>query len=326
MKTRFLGSKQLEVTALGLGCMGMSTAYGSRDDAESIETIHRAIDKGVNFIDTSDAYANGVNEELVGKALQGYRDEVILATKFGNIMKPGGGEVRGDPEYVVEACNKSLQRLGVDVIDLFYQHRVDTNVPIEDTIGAMKSLIDDGKVRYLGLSEAGANTIRRANAVYPITAVQTEYSLWSRDVEAEILPICRELGIGFVAYAPLGRGFLTGTIRKPEDLIETDRRHDHPRFQPENMQQNVNLLNSLDRLATAKNCTPAQIAIAWVLSKGEDVVPIFGTKRRSYLDENLGALGIDLSDQDIDSLEQVFVPGVTAGTRYPGGQMKRVGV
>lgn len=328
MQIRKLGAQGLAVPAVGLGCMGMSTGYGLRDDDGSVAAIHRAIERGAGFLDTSDAYANGVNEELVGRAIAGRRDRVILASKFGNIRLPDGGRrIDGRPEYVPQACDASLKRLGVDHIDLYYQHRVDPDVPIEETVGAMARLVEAGKVRFLGLSEAAAATIRRAHATHPISALQSEYSLWTRDMEAEILPTLRELGIGLVAYSPLGRGFLTGAIRDLErDLIEKDRRHDHPRFHPENFDRNLELLPALDAVAAAKGCTPGQVALAWVLGKGGDIVPIPGTKQAQRVDENLAALDVRLDADDIERLESVFVPGVTAGTRYPSGQMKRIGI
>lgn len=328
MEMRNLGNRGLRVPAIGLGCMGMSTAYGERDDENSIKAIHRAIERGAGFLDTSDAYGNGVNEELVGKAIAGKRDKVILASKFGNIRLPDGGrEIVGRPDYVPQACDASLKRLGVDHIDLYYQHRVDPTVPIEETVGAMARLIEAGKVRYLGLSEAGSETIRRANATHPISALQSEYSLWCRDLEADALPTCRELGIGFVAYSPVGRGFLTATIKDlDEDLLAKDRRHDHPRFHPENFATNLKLLPVLEEVASAKGCTPGQLALAWVLAKGEYIVPIPGTKKAQRVDENLGALDVKLDEADIAKLEKVFRPGVTAGTRYPAGQMQRIGI
>jgi aryl-alcohol dehydrogenase-like predicted oxidoreductase len=327
MQTREFGKSSLVVPAIGLGCMGMSTAYGERDDECSTATIRHAIDIGAGLLDTSDAYANGVNEELVGKAIAGRREHVILCTKFGNIRLPDGGrKIDGRPEYVAEACDKSLKRLGVDHIDLYYQHRVDAETPIEETVGAMARLIEAGKVRYLGLSEAGPDTIRRAHATHPIAALQSEYSLWSRHMEDDILPVIRELGIGLAAYSPLGRGFLSGAIRQPSDLIDKDRRHDHPRFHPENMARNVALLPVLEDVAAAKRCTMAQVALAWVLSKGDDIVPIPGTKSVARLDENLAALDVALDGADIARLEGVFTPGVTAGTRYPERQMKSLGI
>jgi len=318
MQTRELGSQGLRVSALGLGCMGMSEFYAGRDDDESIATIHRALDLGVTFLDTADMYGPFTNERLVGKSIAGRRDEVQLATKFGNERREDGTwiGINGSADYVHKACDASLERLGVDVIDLYYQHRVDTETPIEETVGAMAELVSAGKVRYLGLSEAGPATIRRAHAVHPITALQTEYSLWSRDVEDEILPTIRELGIGFVAYSPLGRGFLSGTFKSLDDLSEDDRRRSMPRFQPENFAQNLELVAVVEAVAGEKGATPAQVALAWVLSRGEDVVPIPGTKRRKYLEENVGALEIELTADDLERLEAAFPEGVTAGDRY----------
>ena len=327
MQTRSLGTQGLQVPAIGLGCMGMSIAYGVKDDAESIATMHRAMELGAAFLDTSDAYGSGKNEDLLAKALDGKRDHVILATKFGNLRLPDGTRaISGKPGHVQSACEQSLKRLKTDVIDLYYLHRVDPDTPIEDTVGAMARLIEQGKVRYLGLSEAGPETIRRAHATHPISALQTEYSLWTRDAETEWLPLCRELGIGYVAYSPVGRGFLTATIRGPEDMIETDRRHDHPRFSPENIETNSALLPILEEVATAHNATAAQIAIAWVLAQGDDIVPIPGTKRRTYLEENLASLDIALSADDMAKLTGVFTPGITAGTRYPAKQMTKIGI
>lgn len=325
MQQRKLGA--LSVSALGLGCMGMSTTYGKPDDEESTKTLHRAIELGCTFLDSSDAYGNGRNEELLGKALIGKWDQVVIATKFGNLGKINPDRpVDGRPEYVMEACEKSLKRLGCEVIDLYYQHRVDPEVPIEDTVGAMAELVAQGKVKYLGLSEAGVDTIRRAHATHPIQALQTEYSLWTRDIEDEILPTCRELGIGFVGYAPVGRGFLTGTISSRDDFVESDGRLNHPRFADENLKKNASLLEVLGNIASAHGATMAQIAIAWALAQGNDIVPIPGTKRRKYLEENLGALEITLSANEIASLADAFPPGITAGTRYPAGGMKRVGI
>jgi aryl-alcohol dehydrogenase-like predicted oxidoreductase len=319
MDQRTLGSRGLRVSALGLGCMGMSEFYGARDERESIATIHRALELGVDFLDTADVYGPYTNEELVGKAIAGRRDQVVLATKFGNQRNPDGswGPVNGSPEHVRRACHASLRRLGVDHIDLYYQHRVDPQVPIEETVAAMADLVREGKVRHLGLSEAAPATLRRAHAVHPITALQTELSLWSRDAEAEILPTVRELGIGFVAYSPLGRGFLAGRIQRTGDLAPDDARRRHPRFHDENLRRNLAILERLDSVAKRKRVTPAQLALAWVMAKGKDVVPIPGTKRRSYLEENVAAAAVALSAADVAELDQAIPPDMTAGTRYP---------
>jgi aryl-alcohol dehydrogenase-like predicted oxidoreductase len=328
MQTRTLGkSKPLTVPAIGLGCMGMTPIYGTPDPASAMATIQRAADLGAAFIDSSDAYANGKNEELVGQAIKGIRNKVILATKFGNTRNPDGSPgANGRPEYVIEACDKSLKRLGVDVIDLYYQHRIDPKVPVEETVGAMARLIEQGKVRLLGLSEASAKTIRKAHATHPITALQTEYSLFTRDVEEEILPTCRELGIGFVAYSPLGRGTLSGTIGGPEDLAENDRRKEHPRFKPENLATNVKLVEPLRKLAAAHGATVAQVAIAWLLSRGPDIVPIPGTSKIKRLEENLGAADLKIDKAALDALGKAVDASAVSGTRYPAGQMHTVGV
>ncbi|HEY0633140.1 MAG TPA: aldo/keto reductase [Thermoleophilaceae bacterium] len=318
MERRRLGTQGLEVSAMGLGCMGMSEFYGSTDEDEAVRTIHRALELGVTFLDTADMYGPFTNERLVGRAIADRRDGVEIATKFGNVRGEDGGRrgIRGDAEYVREACDASLERLGVDHIDLYYQHRVDKTVEIEETVGAMKELVDAGKVRYLGLSEASPETIRRAHAVHPITALQTEYSLWSRDPEAEILPTVRELGIGFVAYSPLGRGFLSGRFRSPSDFPEDDFRRHHPRFQGENFDRNIELVERVEEMASEKGVTAGQLALAWVLHRGDDIVPIPGTKRVRYLEENAGAAGISLSEDDMARLEEIAPAGAAAGDRY----------
>jgi len=323
---RPLGRSGVTVSALGLGCMGMSDFYGGRDEDEAIATIHRALDLGVTFLDTADMYGVGQNEELVGRAIAGRRAEVTLATKFGNVRGADGSfqGVNGRPDYVQSACEASLRRLGVETIDLYYQHRVDPATPIEETVGAMARLVEQGKVRVLGLSEAAPATIRRAAATHPIAALQTEYSLWSRDPEDEILPTCRELGIGFVAYSPLGRGFLTGQIQRVEDLAPDDVRRTHPRFQGENFQQNLDLVARVRDIAQEKGCAPGQLALAWLLAQGEDIVPIPGTKRRTYLDENVAALQVTLAPEDLRRIDEAAPRGATAGTRYPAHTLQAV--
>ncbi len=326
MRRKAIGTCGPEVSALGLGCMGMSAFYSGRDDRESVATIHRALDLGINLLDTADIYGMGRNEELVGEAIKGRREEVVLATKFGNVWGPDGRfrELNGSPKYVQEACHASLQRLGVEVIDLYYLHRVDTKVPIEDTVGAMALLIKQGKVRYIGLSEAAASTIRRAHTVHPITALQTEYSLWTRDPENEILPTCRALGIGFVAYSPLGRGFLTGRFNSIKDLAPDDKRRTNPRFQGENFSQNLKLVTQIKQLADKKDCSPAQLALAWLIHQGQDIIPIPGTKKKFYLEENVKAVNIKLTDHDLQQLDQIAPKGVAAGRRYPKDMMGRL--
>ena len=319
MNKRRLGTQGLETSAVGLGCMGMSEFYGTADEGEAIATIRRALELGVNFLDTADIYGSFTNERLVGRAIEGRRDEVVLATKFGNVRNEQGERlgIRGDREYVLAACDASLERLGTDRIDLYYQHRVDPQTPIEETVGAMAELVEQGKVRYLGLSEAASETIRRAHAVHPISALQTEYSLWSRDVEDQILPAIRELRIGLVAYSPLGRGFLSGRIRSADDLEEGDFRRDNPRFQGENFQKNLELVERVEELAAAKGCTAAQIALAWVVVQGDDMVPIPGTTRVKNLEENVAALEVGLTADDLRDLDAVFPKGAAAGDRYP---------
>ena len=318
MDRRKLGTQGLEVSELGLGCMGMSEFYGTTDEGEAIATIHRALELGIDFLDTADMYGRGTNEELVGKAIADRRDKVVLATKFGNVRNDDGSrEVRGDAEYVRQACDASLRRLGLDNVDLYYQHRVDFRVPIEETVGAMAELVEAGKVRYLGLSEASPETIRRAHAVHPISALQSEYSLWTRDPEDGVLDTCRELGIGFVAYSPLGRGFLTGQIRSADDLDEGDFRRGNPRFRGDNFQRNLDLVERVAEIADEKGRTPGQIALAWVLSRGDDVVPIPGTKRRRYLEENAEAADVELTDEELERIEQAFPKGAASGERYP---------